>query len=88
MRGMLAFLILWLLGKGPSSGQELAGEIGRRKGARPNPGTIYPALKALRNKGLIKGERKGRSIAYTLTDKGRGELGLARRHFRRVFGDI
>ena len=88
MRGMLAFLALWLLSQKPSSGRELAEEMGRRRGVRPNPGSIYPALKALRRKGLVRGEREGRSIVYTLTDRGRKELGLARKHFKRVFGDI
>ena len=29
-------------------GQELADEIGKRKGEKPSPGTIYPALKGLK----------------------------------------
>ena len=47
MRGMLSFMILWLLSKRPMYGQELATEIGKRRGTKPNPGTIYPALKEL-----------------------------------------
>ena len=88
MRGMLAFLALWLLSKRPSSGRELAEEMGRRRGVRPNPGTIYPALKGLRKRGLVRGQREGRAIVYTLTGRGRRELVLARRYFKRVFGDI
>ena len=42
MRGMLGFLILFLLSKKPMHGQELADEITRRKGEKPSPGTIYP----------------------------------------------
>jgi len=42
MRGMLGFLILFLLSKKPMHGQELAEEIARRKGEKPSPGTIYP----------------------------------------------
>ena len=37
MRGMLSFMILWLLSKKPMYGQQLATEIGKRKGANPNP---------------------------------------------------
>ena len=88
MRGMLAFLLLWLLSQRPSNGQELAAEIGKRKGSRPNPGTIYPALKGLKKAGLIEGERSGRTVTYTLTEKGRGELKLAREYFKRVFRDV
>ena len=52
MRGMLGFLILFLLSKKPMHGQELAGEIANRKGEKkPSPGTIYPALKSLREAG-------------------------------------
>jgi len=35
-------------------GQELADEIGKRKGEKPSPGTIYPALKGLKESGFIK----------------------------------
>ena len=71
MRGMLSFLILFLLSKKPMCGSELAKEIGKRKGETPSPGTIYPALKALnmRDKTFgwtvemqIKAARQGLSI--------------------------
>ena len=88
MRGMLSFLMLYLVGQRPSSGQDLAQELGKRKGTRPKPGTIYPALKKMSAAGLIEGKREGRAIVYSLTEKGKGELGLALRHFRKVFGDI
>ena len=58
MRGMLGFLILFLLSKKSMHGQELAEEIARRKGERPSPGTIYPALKGLREMGFITSEEK------------------------------
>ena len=55
MRGLLSFLILFLLSKKPMHGQEIANELERRKGIRPSPGTIYPALKVglFKNKYLI-----------------------------------
>ena len=40
MRGMLGFLILFLLSKKPMHGQEIAEEIARREGERPSPGSI------------------------------------------------
>ncbi|MGB7952781.1 MAG: PadR family transcriptional regulator [Candidatus Nitrosopolaris sp.] len=49
MRGMLGFLILFLLSKKSMHVQELADEIAKLKGGKPSPGTIYPALKSLRN---------------------------------------
>jgi PadR family transcriptional regulator, regulatory protein PadR len=71
MRGMLGFLILFLLSKKPMHGQELATEIANRKGEKKlNPGTIYPALKSLREMGFISEEKIGKTIVYNLTTSG------------------
>ena len=64
MRGMLSFMILWLLSTRPMYGQELANEIGKRRGDKPNPGTIYPALKELASRGMIRGHLEGRNTVY------------------------
>jgi PadR family transcriptional regulator, regulatory protein PadR len=74
MRGMLSFTILWLLSKRPMYGQELATEIGKRRGDKPNPGTIYPALKDLSNRSMIKAHLEGRNSVYELTEQGRAGL--------------
>jgi DNA-binding PadR family transcriptional regulator len=37
-------------------GQEIADVIARRKGEKPSPGTIYPALKNLREMGFISSD--------------------------------
>ena len=42
LKGFLSFFILHELDQGPMSGDELAHEIGSRKGAKLTPGTIYP----------------------------------------------
>ena len=88
MRGMLSFLILWILNRKPAHGQQIAKEIERRKGSKPTPGTIYPALKELKRKGLISSEKKGRMVVYTITPKGRRALDGARRRICAMFGDI
>ena len=88
MRGLLSFLILFLVSKKSMSGQELAKEIESRKGEKPSPGTIYPALKNLRESGLIKEKKDGKNIAYTLTDNGKKALKTARARFCRTFVDI
>lgn len=85
MRGLLSFLVLFLLSKKPMHGQEIANEIGKRKGFRPSPGTIYPALKALKENGLIKQKRQGKRIVYTLTKKGKTGYKEAKGHFCRTF---
>lgn len=86
MRGMLGFLILFLLSKQPMHGQELADEIARRKGEKPSPGTIYPALKNLREMGFIRAEEKeGKIIVYSLTEQGKNALTIAKRRFVKTF---
>jgi PadR family transcriptional regulator, regulatory protein PadR len=86
MRGMLGFLILFLLSKKPMNGQEIADEIANRKGERPSPGTVYPALKSLRLMGFIGIEEKeGKTISYSLTERGQIALRVAKRRFARTF---
>jgi PadR family transcriptional regulator, regulatory protein PadR len=88
MRGMLSFMILWLLSKRPMYGQEVAAEIGKRRGDRPNPGTIYPALKQLAKKGLIEARPDGRHLVYVLTSEGRASLSKSVAYFKQAFGEI
>lgn len=88
MRGMLSFHILWLLSKKPMHGDEIAEEIKKRKGEKPKAGTIYPALKALKDKGMIKGEKKGKTIVYSITPEGKKTVKYAIEYFCRAFNDI
>ena len=88
MRGMLSFMILWLLSKRSMYGQELALEIGKRKGEKPNPGTIYPALKELTSRGLIEVRSDGRRTIYELTKEGSATVSRAQKYFVRAYKDI
>jgi PadR family transcriptional regulator PadR len=88
MRGMLSFMILWFLSKRPMYGQEIATEIGKRKGDRPNPGTIYPALKQIAKRGLIVAHPNGRNLVYELTPAGRASLSKSIEYFKLAFGEI
>ena len=88
MRGMLSFMLLWLLCKRPMYGQELAVEIAKRKGEKPNPGTIYPALKNLHKRGLVHMRSEGRKTVYELTQQGLVGVTEATYYFTRVFGEI
>ncbi len=88
MRGMLSFYVLWLLSKRPMNGQEISEELRKRRGTKPTAGTIYPALKELRTKGLVEMEKKGRTITYTLSEKGKEGLEEACRYFCSAFGEI
>ncbi|MBI2079677.1 PadR family transcriptional regulator [Candidatus Micrarchaeota archaeon] len=87
MRGFLSFLILWLVHKKPMTGSEIAEEIGKRKGCKPTPGTIYPALKQLVEKGAIKADSKG-GKKYSITKTGNEELEIAKENFCKTFYDI
>ncbi|NYT00373.1 MAG: PadR family transcriptional regulator [Methanocellales archaeon] len=88
MRGMLSFMILWLLSKKQMYGQEIAGEIAKRKGYTPNPGTLYPTLKDLESKGLVQSEQVGKMRIYKLTIDGKNGLKSACDYFYQAFGDI
>lgn len=69
-------------------GQELADELEKRRGTRPNPGTIYPALKELEKTGLVKSRENGRRKLYQLTHQGREEANKACEYFCRAYREI
>jgi PadR family transcriptional regulator, regulatory protein PadR len=85
---MLSFLILFLLSKGQKSGKELTDEIAARKGDKPSPGTLYPALKNLREEKMIQEKKQGKNSLYTLTATGKEALKEAKTFFCRTFKDV
>jgi DNA-binding PadR family transcriptional regulator len=85
MKGLLSFIILWLLKKGSKTGAEIALELERRKGKKPSPGTIYPALKDLKDKGLIIDDKDKK---YSLTKKGEEILEKHLKTFFATFCDL
>jgi len=88
MRGLLSFLVLWLLSKKDMYGQEIAKELGERKGEKPNPGTLYPALRDLERRGLVRSSRQERKKVYRLTKEGKDGLKKACYYFCRAYGEI
>lgn len=88
MRGMLSFLILFLLSKKPMHGQEIAEELEKRRGEKPSPGTIYPALKGLKESKYISEEKKGKTIIYSLTKDGKKALETSKQIFCQTFKDV
>ena len=88
MRGLLSFSILWLLTKKDMYGQELADELAQRRGTRPNPGTIYPALSDLEKNGRVETRKEGRKKIYSLTEDGRASAIRACAYFCRAYGEI
>ena len=85
MKGFLSYLIIWNLSKKSMTGAELARELERRKGSKPSPGTIYPALKELKEKELITADK---NKTYSLTKKGKNELSNACARFCKTFYDM
>lgn len=85
MNGFLSYLIIWNLSKKNMNGVELAKELEKRRGSKPSPGTIYPALKELKEKGLITADK---NKAYSLTKKGEKELQDACGYFTKIFYDV
>lgn len=85
MKGFLTYLILWILGKDRMNGAEIGRELEKRRGTIPSPGTIYPALKDLKNKELIKVDE---NKYYSLTPDGEKELKIACKYFCNIFYDV
>jgi DNA-binding PadR family transcriptional regulator len=85
MRGFLSYLILWTLSKKSMNGAEVAKELEKRKGTKPSPGTIYPALKELKKDGLITADK---NKVYSLTKKGKKQLKMACDNFCKIFYDM
>lgn len=85
MKGYLTYLILWILGKKNMNGAEIGRELEKRRGTKPSPGTIYPALKELKNRGMIDVDK---NKYYSLTKEGEEELKSACKFFCNIFYDM
>ena len=73
-RGLLRFLVLKMIRDKPMSGAEIAEQIETQTGGRwkPSPGSIYPLLAWMLEKGFTKESKKGTEglKRYTFTAKG------------------
>jgi DNA-binding PadR family transcriptional regulator len=75
-KGMLTYLSLKLIKREPMSGVEIMDYIEDYTDWRPSPGSIYPMLSNMQEKGFIE-PIKDTSLdlkRFQLTDKGRNEL--------------
>lgn len=86
-REVLPLLVLHLIGRGPSYGNQLMERIGAMTAGvlSVNPNTMYPLLRQLESRGLIEGqwehpERRSRRF-YTLTAAGEEE-------YRKLVGEV
>jgi len=69
-RGSVKYEILAVLWNGPSHGYEIMLAIEERRGYRPSPGSIYPALQLLEDEDCIRGSERDGKRVYTITEKG------------------
>ena len=88
-RGDARLAILALLEEGPRHGYQLIQDIRERShGAwNPSPGSIYPALSALQDEGLIDDEKLDGRRVFSLTPAGRAYAAERADDLRRVFAD-
>jgi DNA-binding PadR family transcriptional regulator len=88
MPGELPLVLLDLLSDRAQGGYELLGELERRFGSagyRPSPGSVYPALSALRAEQLVEQESGGGGKAsYRVTTQGRRMLADQSAVFARI----
>jgi DNA-binding PadR family transcriptional regulator len=72
-RGDVRAAILALLREGPRNGYQIMADIEERSNGawRPSPGSVYPALSALADEGLITDEKSDGRRTFRLTDAGR-----------------
>jgi DNA-binding PadR family transcriptional regulator len=76
-RGDVRTAILALLAEGPRHGYQIIQDISERSGGawKPSPGSVYPALSALQDEGLVDDEKvEGRRV-FSLTEAGRTHVG-------------
>jgi PadR family transcriptional regulator PadR len=91
LSGLIRLHILHHAAEGDIYGQWMIEELARH-GYRMSPGTLYPLLHGMEERGYVQSrqERAGRSIRrlYRATPLGREALALAREKVRELFGEI
>jgi DNA-binding PadR family transcriptional regulator len=90
LSGLVRLHILHHAAQHPVYGQWMIDELARH-GYRLSPGTLYPMLSKMERDGYLtnKTEREGRTSRkfYTITDKGREGLAVARVRLRELKGE-
>ncbi len=81
-------MMLWILSKRSMYGSEIAQELQELRGDRPNPGTLYPALKDMEMKKLVTSQWTGNLRIYKITPKGRSGFEVARNYFCGCFDNL
>jgi DNA-binding PadR family transcriptional regulator len=69
-RGSVKYDILGILWDGPRHGYDIMLTIEEKRGYRPSPGSVYPALQMLEEGDFLTGKEIDGKRVYTITDKG------------------
>ncbi|MGI2335617.1 MAG: PadR family transcriptional regulator [Dehalogenimonas sp.] len=71
-KGFLKFILLDMLREKPRHGYDLIRELEERSHGfyTPSPGSIYPVLQKLQEKGMVSSEDQEGRKTYTITDEG------------------
>ncbi|HEV8111049.1 MAG TPA: PadR family transcriptional regulator [Burkholderiales bacterium] len=89
--GLIKLHLLHHAAKEPIFGLAMIEELGRH-GYRLSPGTLYPILHGLEERGYLRAreERVGRSMrrVYRATASGKRALAQAREKVRELFGEL
>lgn len=81
-RGSVKYDVLAILSDGPRHGYEIMMAIEERRGFRPSPGSIYPALQMLDDGDFVSSTEVDGKRVYSITDKGRELLQTRRDSLR------
>jgi DNA-binding PadR family transcriptional regulator len=75
-RGDMKFLLLELLVERPKHGYEMIKELENRYSGfyTPSPGTVYPTLQMLEDRGHVRSVSEDGKRVYSITDEGRAFL--------------
>lgn len=69
-RGSIKYDVLAVLTEGPRHGYEIMAAIEAKRGFRPSPGSIYPALQMLDDGDFVKSHEADGKRVYEITDTG------------------
>ncbi len=75
-KGFLKMIVLKIINQRPIHGYDIIHEIELKTHGHwvPSPGSVYPALDWLENKGYVSMEEIDRKKVYTITDSGKKAL--------------
>jgi DNA-binding PadR family transcriptional regulator len=88
--GLVRLHVLYHAAKQPIFGLQMIEELARH-GYRLSPGTLYPVLHGMEQRGLLSSERKGAANdrrVYRATPDGRRALATAKRRVRELFREL